>query len=163
MKKIFVIGIVLLALILSCNSDKKNNPGSAVAAETAMDSLYQFVEEVPMFPGCESIASREKRKLCSDSLLLNYIYSHVKYPQYAIDNNIEGRCVLTFIVEKDGSVSNAKITKDIGGGCGEAALEVLNSMNSMTQKWIPGKDKGEAKRVIFNLPVSFRLENKNEK
>ncbi len=161
MKNYLIIYFVLASLVFSCKSDSNTNIGSGKDEPVAMDSVYQFVEELPRFPGCENKSSREELKLCSDSLLLKYIYANVKYPQYAIEHNIQGRCVISFIVEKDGSISNSKIAKDIGGGCGEAALTVINSMNSMTQKWTPGKNNGESKRVLFNLPVSFRLENKN--
>lgn len=159
MKNHFVISIFSICLLVACKSDRRDNNSSNTNPIT-MDSVYQFVGELPRFPGCENRSSQEERKVCSDSLLLNYIYANVKYPQYAIENNIQGRCVISFIVEKDGSISNSKIAKDIGGGCGESALAVVNSMNLMPQKWIPGKNNGEPKRVVFNIPVSFRLENK---
>lgn len=160
MVRFFTCIILFFSLIFfSCKQDKKTK---AVENPIFTDSIYQFVDELPRFPGCEQIVNKENQKLCSDSLLLKYVYSNIKYPQYAIDNHIQGRCVVAFVVEKDGAISNAKITKDIGGGCGEAALAVVHSMNQMSSKWIPGKNKGEIQRVVFNLPVSFRLEEKKE-
>ncbi len=69
------------------------------------------------------------------------------------------RTVVQFVVERDGLVTNAKIIKDIGGGCGEATLKVVNMM----PKWIPGKQNGKPVKVHFNLPVKFQLEGDEEK
>ncbi|MBR3939047.1 MAG: energy transducer TonB, partial [Bacteroidales bacterium] len=68
-------------------------------------------------------------------------------------SGITGRVFLTFVVEKDGSIANARILRDIGGGCGQEALRVVKSM----PKWIPGEQRGIPVRVQFNLPVYFKL------
>ena len=60
---------------------------------------------------------------------------------------------VTFVIEKDGSIANAKVLRDIGGGCGQEALRVVKSM----PKWKPGRQHGNAVRVQFNLPISFNL------
>lgn len=60
---------------------------------------------------------------------------------------------VTFVVEKDGSITNPRIIRDIGGGCGDEVLRVVNAM----PKWKPGKNRGKSVRVQFNLPVSFKL------
>lgn len=87
--------------------------------------------------------------------MLQYLYGHITYPQYAKDHGIEGRCVVTFVVETDGSISEAKILKDIGGGCGEASLNIVNSMNQMPQRWIPGTQR--AKQFGSDLICRFPL------
>jgi protein TonB len=71
--------------------------------------------------------------------------------------------VISFIIETDGKVSHAKIVKDIGGGCGEASLEVVNSMNSMKDPWVPAMDKGVVVRTPYYLPVNFKLQEKEQK
>ncbi len=124
--------------------------------------ILTVAEVNPRFPGCENLSTTEEKKKCSDEKLLKYLYEQIIYPIYAQDHGIEGRCVVSFVVEMDGSISNAKIIKDIGGGCGEASLQVVHSMNNMPEKWIAGMDKGRPARVRFNLPVSFRLEEKPE-
>jgi protein TonB len=63
-----------------------------------------------------------------------------------------------FVVEKDGKITDANVVRDIGAGCGEEALRVVNSMNSMGEKWTPGKQRGKSVRVQFTLPVSFKLQ-----
>ena len=89
--------------------------------------------------------------------LIKFISNNIKYPQEALDNKIEGRVFLTFIVEKDGSINDIKILRDIGYGCGEEAVRIVKLM----PKWKPGKQRGKPVRQQFNLPVSFKIP-KNE-
>lgn len=85
--------------------------------------------------------------------LNRYLAEHIRYPEEARKNNIQGRVVLQFVVDKDGSVTNVVLQRDIGGGCGAEALRVVNGM----PKWTPGKQAGQAVKVYYTLPVSFRL------
>jgi protein TonB len=71
----------------------------------------------------------------------------------ARETHIEGRVTIKFVVNEDGSISNAKVVRAIGGGCEEEALRVINSM----PKWKPGKQNGKAVKVYFTLPVNFVL------
>ena len=66
--------------------------------------------------------------------------------------------MITFVIEKDGSVTDARIVRDIGAQCGQEALRVVNLMNDQNIKWTPGKQRGRSVRVQFNLPVRFKLE-----
>ena len=99
-----------------------------------------FVEEFPSFPGGEEA-------------LYKYLSDNLQYPDMARDNNITGKVVIRFVVEKDGSITKASIAREIGGGCGKEALRVVNSM----PKWKPGKQSGKAVRTEFTLPVDFQL------
>ena len=116
-----------------------------------------MVEEMPRFPGCENEPEAE-RKTCADKAMLQFIYKNIKYPPIARENGVEGTVVVTFVVEKDGSISDARVLRDIGAQCGSEALRVVQMMNSMGQKWSPGKQRGRPVKVQFNLPVKFRLE-----
>jgi len=116
--------------------------------------VYKVVEEMPRFTGCEEEAAVEARKACADKKMLEFIYKNLSYPATAREQKIEGTVVVSFIVEKDGTVSNAEIKREIGGGCGEEALRVVQLM----PRWIPGKQKGEVVRVQFNLPVRYKLQ-----
>jgi TonB family protein len=121
--------------------------------------VLKVADEMPRFPGCEELYdSVADRKKCADERLLQVIYRNIQYPLAARDSNIQGTVVVTFVVEKDGTVSNAKIAKNIGGGCGEEALRIINSMNEAGVRWIPGKNKGQPVAVSLNLPVKFKLE-----
>ena len=103
--------------------------------------IFTVVEKDPEFPG-------------GMEALYKYLQQNIKYPQLARDNNITGRVYVTFVVERDGSIANPRVLKDIGGGCGAEAIRVVKSM----PKWNPGKQSGKAVRVQFNLPVNFNLQ-----
>ena len=109
------------------------------------DSIYQTVDEMPEFPGGEKA-------------LMDYVSNNVKYPQKAKDKNIAGRVFVGFVVEKDGSVSNVKVLRAIGGGCDEEAVRVIKGM----PKWKPGKQKGEFVRVSYQIPIMFKLGQTND-
>ena len=117
-----------------------------------------IADQMPRFPGCEDLelSPKEKEK-CSQKELLDYIYDELKYPAMARSTGIEGQVVLRFVVEKDGSVGNIKLLRDIGGGCGNAAVETVESMNQLPKKWRPGMQKGHPVRVMYTLPIKFKL------
>ena len=108
------------------------------------DTAIVVISDVmPEFPG-------------GDEALFAYLSQNINYPTEAKDAKLEGRVYVTFVIEKDGQVSNAKILRDIGGGCGEEAIRVVNNM----PKWKPGIQDGKPVRTQFNLPVSFQLQAK---
>ncbi len=127
-------------------------------AEDTDVEIFKVVEEMPRFPGCENEATTEAKKACADKKMLEFIYKNIKYPAIARENGVEGTAVITFVVEKDGSVKDARIVRDIGAQCGQEALRVVNMMNESNLKWTPGKQRGRSVRVQFNLPVRFKLE-----
>ncbi len=108
--------------------------------EVAEEPIFTVVENDPEFPG-------------GMEALYKYLAQNIKYPQLARDNGITGKVYVTFVVERDGSIANPKVLRDIGGGCGQEAIRVVKSM----PKWTPGKQRGKAVRVQFNLPVNFSL------
>ena len=108
------------------------------------DSIYEVVDEMPEFPG-------------GIDALASFISKNVKYPKSAIDNNIEGKTFVEFVVEKDGSVSNVRTKKGFDKDCDAEAERVVKAM----PKWIPGAVKGENVRVSFVLPVAFKLSAKS--
>lgn len=123
------------------------------------EEIFKVVEQMPRFPGCEDAGgSNDEKYNCAQQKLLEYIYKNVKYPAIARENGIQGRVVVQFVVEKDGKITDAQVVRDIGAGCGEEALRVVNSMNSMNERWTPGKQRGKPVRVQFTLPVSFKLQ-----
>ncbi len=90
--------------------------------------------------------------------MLEFIYKNIKYPAIARENGVEGTCVIQFVVEKDGKITDAKVVRDIGAGCGGESLRIVELMNTKGLKWTPGKQRGRNVRVQFNLPVKYRLE-----
>ena len=108
--------------------------------EIKEDQVFVVVESMPSFPG-------------GNVELLKYLNSNLKYPSLAKEMGISGRVFVSFVVEKDGSVTDIQILRGIGGGCDEEAIRVVKSM----PKWIPGKQRNIPVRVRFNLPVKFTL------
>jgi periplasmic protein TonB len=125
----------------------EENPSELAVVEepkkVVEDKTYEMfdIQKPPSFPGGE----KELQK---------FLAENIKYPALARENNIQGNVALTFVVGKDGSVTDIAILKDIGGGCGKEAVRVVNSM----PKWIPGEANGNSVKVRFTLPVRFRLE-----
>ena len=105
------------------------------------NKAYDMVDEMPQFPG-------------GPSALFEFLSKNIQYPKEAEDANLQGRVIVSFVVEKDGSVSNAKVVRPIDPLLDAEALRVVNSM----PKWIPGKQNGEAFRVKYTIPVTFRIE-----
>ena len=123
-----------------------------------VDEIYRNIAQMPHFPGCEHIEGNTKERLsCADTKLLQFIQGNILYPVKAKESKIQGRCYVTFVVGKDGTVKDAKMLRDIGGGCGEEALRVVNEMNKQGIIWIPGMKNGQPVSVQFNLPVNFEL------
>ena len=122
------------------------------------EEIFKVVEQMPRFPGCEDKATEAEKKSCADAAMLQYIYKNLKYPAIARENGVEGGVVLQFVVEKDGSIGEVKIVRDIGAGCGAAAESVIQGMNNMGKKWTPGKQRGRPVKVLYTLPVKFKLE-----
>ncbi len=125
--------------------------------EEPEDEIFRIVEQMPRFPGCEDAGSEADKKQCADNKMLQYVYKHLKYPTIARENGIEGSCVLQFVVDKDGSVKDISILRNLEGGCGKAAKKVVESMNNMSEKWTPGKQRGRPVKVLFTLPIRFTL------
>ena len=104
------------------------------------DVVFTIVEVEPEFPGGK------------DSLM-SYLRKNIQYPPQARRNKITGKVFVRFTVEKDGSLSDIKILRDIGGGCGNEVLRVIKKM----PKWKPAMQHGKPVRCMFTLPVEFKL------
>ena len=104
------------------------------------------VDKKPYFPGGEKVR-------------IQYLNDIIDYPEKALSEGVEGVVYVQFTVEKDGSITNAKVLKGIGSGCDKEALEVIKNMPD----WEPGKKDGEPVRTQLNMPVKFSLEDNKEK
>ncbi len=107
------------------------------------NNVYEFIDvnKMPAFPGGE----RE---------LLAYLAKNIVYPAMARENNIQGIVALSFVIGKNGSISEVTVLKDIGGGCAKEAVRVVQAM----PKWSPGEANGHPVKVRFVLPVRFQLQ-----
>lgn len=123
------------------------------------EEVFKVVEEMPRFPGCEEENVPEGEMVqCSNRKLVEYIFTNVKYPREAKDAGIEGVAVVSFVVDKDGWVKDIKVARPLHESIDAEVIRVVKQMNEMDERWIPGRQKGKAVNVQFNLPVKFLLD-----
>ena len=103
--------------------------------------VFDVVEEMPSFPG-------------GQGALMQYLASNIKYPVVAQENGVQGRVIVSFVVERDGSISDVKVARSVDPSLDREAQRVVKSM----PKWKPGKQNGSAVRVKYTVPVVFRLQ-----
>ncbi len=101
---------------------------------------FTFVEQMPTFPG-------------GQSLFMKYLRENIKYPDEAIENNIQGKVMVEFVVGPGGNIKNIRVVRGIGGGCDEEAMRVIKGM----PKWNVGKQNGVAVPVKVVVPIAFTL------
>ncbi len=131
-------------------------PPPPLLRDTTPEEPLRVVEEMPRFPGCENMATKEEIKACSDKKLMEFIYKNLKYPEVVKDLCIEGIVVVNFVVEKDGSVSSPQIVRSVHPALDEEALRLIMLMQELNIKWTT-RSRGRPQRVLFNLPVRFKL------
>lgn len=161
---ILILAVITLSLFVACQptttendsdlTDSQTLEATEIQEETTLTStetvseniekntetVFTVVEESAMFPG-------------GQDELIKYLAQNIKYPKQARVRGVEGLVSVSFVVEKDGSLTDIKLLRDIGSGCGQEALRVVKEM----PKWKPAKLKGEIVRMQFNLPVKFTL------
>jgi periplasmic protein TonB len=108
--------------------------------EVEEETIFTIVEDEPEFPG-------------GPSALMQYLQSNLKYPTMAREAGIQGTVFVTFVVERDGSITDVRILRGVGGGLDEEAVRVVRNM----PKWKAGRQRGQSVRVQFNLPIRFVL------
>jgi protein TonB len=116
------------------NSDVKQ------VVEENPNQIFTAVEQAPTFPG-------------GDGAFGKYLGKNIRYPAIARENNVQGRVVLTFVVERDGSLTDIKVLRSLGSGTDEEAVRVLKA----SPKWKPGIQNGRPVRVQYSIPVNFTL------
>lgn len=107
--------------------------------EEEQNKIFEVVEQQPQFPG---------------GSVNGWLADHIKYPVVAAENGIQGRVVVQFVVERDGSVSQVRVVRGVDPSLDKEAQRVISSM----PKWIPGKQNGQSVRSRFTVPVTFRLQ-----
>ncbi len=127
--KVALMMFVLLFSFMTSTAQTKKN-----------DMLFSVVEVMPQYPG-------------GQIAMLKYIMENIKYPEQAMKKGIQGRVAVSFIVEKDGSISNVRPVHSVHSLLDKEAVRVVKSM----PKWSPGKQNGKPVRVRFTVPVMFKL------
>lgn len=133
--------LILLSvfMVLFCSLLQAQNVDSSQTS-SKKDTFY-ILDQLPVFPG-------------GDAALMTYLRNSISYPKEARDSAIMGTVFVTFVIETDGSVSNVKVLRGIGGGCDEEAIRVVEGMPN----WTPGMQKGKPVRAQFNLPIRFIID-----
>ena len=124
---------------LGGDADKKE-ASTQTEAKVDENGIHQVCEEMPEFPG----GMRE---------CMNWLSKNVNYPATAQEKGIQGRVIIQFVVERDGSITEPKVVRGVDPDLDKEALRVVSAMPN----WKPGKHKGEAVRVKYTLPVMYRL------
>jgi Ca-activated chloride channel family protein len=131
------INFVAPSMLRQCEIQE---PISVDAPAEEAKLIFSVVEQMPEYPGGEEA-------------LKEYLTKNLAYPEFAKENGIHGTVYISFVVEKDGSISDVKVLRGIGGGCDEEAIRIVKRM----PKWIPAKQNVRTVRVQYNLPIKFNL------
>ena len=137
MKRIITLSFILVGVLSTTTlaATTKFAPEWAVKVDTA--EVFTMVDVMPEIIGG-----------------IQEVYKHIEYPRNAKSAEIEGRVFIRFVVDESGKVKNPEVLKDIGGGCGEAALKGIKKV-----KFKPGTNDGSAVSVYYTLPITFKLKS----
>ena len=114
------------------------------APKEVKEEIFRSVEQMPQFPGGEAA-------------LMKYLQSHINYPPMAAENNVQGRVVVQFVVDKTGRVGEVKVVRSVDKDLDREAVRVCKSL----PKFTPGRQNGQAVSVWYTLPVTFKLQGTN--
>ena len=125
--------------------------------DKGVEEIFLTVEKMPVFPGCDVEGTTHDEKMdCTKKEIVSFIINNLKYPEEARKEKIEGKVITKFVINTDGTMGKIWIEKDIGGNCGDAAKEVLLAMSDL-ESWTPGMQRGNAVKVMYTLPFTFKL------
>jgi len=152
----------LLLLCLSCCVLLEAQT-ERIEIDLADIEVFDTADDKPRFPGCEEVDGVKARRDCAKEKYKTYIYDHQIYPPDAKRRNIQGTCVVKFVVMPDSTIVNIELVKGVSEDIDEHAMDLIHSMNTMRQRWIPGKNDGEAVPVRQIMAIKFRKEKQNIK
>ena len=143
---LFVVSaLILLVIVIAparANAQDKREKTTQTRKDTATDDkVYEVCEQMPIFEG-------------GDAALLKYLRENLKYPDKTKDRGVQGRLVIGFIVEKDGSLTDVKVLRPVDIDLDAEVLRVVKGM----PKWIPGRHNGQRVRVRYLLPIHICLQ-----
>lgn len=122
------------------NIDEPVGTSEAKVTEEDPNKIFTSVEKIPEFPG-------------GIEAFYKYLGKSIKYPSVARENGTQGRVIVSFVCERDGSLTDIKVARGIGDGCDEEAVRVLRA----SPRWKPGIQNGRPVRVAYSVPISFTL------
>ena len=120
--------------------------------EVDVDVPFAIIEDVPLFPGCERVKKSERRK-CFQEKLDKHVLKNFRYPEIAQEMGVQGRVFVTFVIDRDGTITGIR-TRGPDKNLEKEAARIIGKLLNMT----PGKQRGRAVRVPFSYPINFRLQ-----
>lgn len=133
MKKLILMLLMAECCLMTAHAQK------TVVSQTNQ-KVFDTVEQMPEYPG-------------GMQAMIAFLQTNMKYPEDAAKQKVEGRVMVQFIVETDGSISDVHVAKQVFPSLDAEAIRVVQAM----PKWTPGKEKGNVVRVKYNLPIVFRM------
>ena len=133
MKKLILMLLMAECCLISAHAQK------TVVSQTNQ-KVFDTVEQMPEYPG-------------GMQAMIEFLQTNMKYPEDAEKQKVEGRVMVQFVVETDGSISDVHVAKQVFPSLDAEAVRVVHAM----PKWTPGKEKGKVVRVKYNLPIVFRM------
>ena len=132
--------LLLFTFVFSANAQETNENGTKLTSGSGEVFKFENLTEEPQFPG-----GNEAR--------VRYLMENIHYPKEAKEKHMQGTVYVTFVIEKDGSITNVKVLKGVCPSLDNEAVRVIKAM----PRWSPGKAKGETVRVQYNMPIRFIL------
>ena len=120
--------------------------------EIVADVPFAIIEDVPLFPGCERVKKSERRK-CFQEKLDKHVLKYFHYPEIAQEMGVQGRVFVTFVIDRDGTITGIR-TRGPDKNLEKEAARIIGKLPNMT----PGKERGRAVRVPFSYPINFCLQ-----
>lgn len=133
MKKLILMSFMAVCCLMTANAQK------TVVSQTNQ-KVYDEVEQMPEYPG-------------GMPAMIEFLQTNIKYPEDALKQKVEGRVMVQFVVETDGSISDVHVAKQVFPSLDAEAIRVVQVM----PKWVPGRENGKVVRVKYNLPIVFRM------
>ena len=133
MKKLILMLLMAVCCLMTANAQK------TVVSQTNQ-KVFDTVDQMPEYPG-------------GMQAMIEFLQANMKYPEDAAKQKVEGRVMVQFVVETDGSISDVHVAKQVFPSLDAEAIRVVQAMT----KWTPGKEKGKVVRVKYNLPIVFRM------
>lgn len=124
---------------MQAKKTEKQTPADSKSGP-ADDKVFDIADQVPSFPG-------------GTAAMMKFFIKNVNYPAEAMKNGIQGRVIVQFVIEKDGSISNVRVVKGVAPSLDKEAIRVVKSM----PRWIPSRKKEAAVRVTYYAPISFKM------
>ena len=133
MKKLILMSFMVVCCLMTANAQK------TVVSQTNQ-KVYDEVEQMPEYPG-------------GMPAMIEFLQTNINYPEDAVKQKVEGRVMVQFVVETDGSISDVHVAKQVFPSLDAEAIRVVQAMPN----WVPGSEKGKVVRVKYNLPIVFRM------